>query len=744
MRSLVLCGLIILCCTSCSGTPADVLDAGAPFGPLPLVDEVNCGDPADPHPFTEDPEAASVVETILDRPCRVLPPEGEAKYFAYRLGGGKGLKPGSAYVLSVEYPEDQARSMFISNQGAETTLGFATGAAVGDVLHGRYTNSNPESLRYPLSGRFETWQTLFYLHDRFPDLQQPRGEGPRPLLPEDGFWIVIAQSKDTNHPLSAGAAVSRIRLLAVPEPENYDLELNLPPPDLPRRHVFWREEMADGTVQSRDETQRGVANDTDWFEYKARLMRFLGFSTFCKDLLEFGHNQGWDSEIYGGSNWVNQSKTPDRWKNILAIVTKYGFDVLPYYEYAGSVGQRSIGIQKRARTLGGGEDYTHITWSEKANAEITDPECLADAKKVLDATIVRHKDAANFLGAWFRTRPSHIPIGFGDATLFRFAVEGNGGIAATREQLKADETLLAKYYDWWFGKRREFLIALRDYLRETVNPQAIILFTADVSEAGTSLPGNLVVTDDPDTWREIAGQPGHEKLQVAAYAGVADSGQYLTALLSPRMTWGEWEWQHSCPQPDPQRYRDTDGVLMTYSFNRAYTVSDPQAFEAFRTPTGLAIVRHHFLNENELDEKAGYFVADVERAGPYCMLGEARAMAYGDPRYIGYLASNCFNRGFPHYVRAFYAAFLSLPALPSHLLEGAASDPEVIVRAIPTEDHGTYLAIVNTGLTPKPQVTVTLPSNQAVDATTGEPLRTEGDRLELSLGPCELRSVNCR
>ena len=101
----------------------EVVDAGEPFGPLPLVDEVSCGDPDDPHPFREGPEGVSRIETILDRECRVLPIEGESKYFAYRSGQGKSLKPGSAYVLLVEYPEDRPRSLFITNGGAETTLG---------------------------------------------------------------------------------------------------------------------------------------------------------------------------------------------------------------------------------------------------------------------------------------------------------------------------------------------------------------------------------------------------------------------------------------------------------------------------------------------------------------------------------------------------------------------------------------------------------------------------------------------
>jgi hypothetical protein len=40
--------------------------------------------------------------------------------------------------------------MSISNGGAETTLGFAIGTCVGDGLRGRYTNSNPGSLRLSL------------------------------------------------------------------------------------------------------------------------------------------------------------------------------------------------------------------------------------------------------------------------------------------------------------------------------------------------------------------------------------------------------------------------------------------------------------------------------------------------------------------------------------------------------------------------------------------------------------------
>ncbi len=720
-------------------------DAGDPFGELPLVDEVRCGDHADPHPFAEQPDGASVIQTLLGRASRVLPPTGQSCFFAYRIGAGKGLQPGATYVLTLDYPEDRPRSVFVENRGCETNLGFATGAAVGDVVHGRYVHLNPESVQYPLSGQYETWRTLFTLHDRFPDLQQPRGEGPRPLLPADGFWVIISQPQGSKVLGSAGAAVSRLRLYAVPDPDRLALKLNPPSDDLPRRHLFWREEMYDGVVQSRDPAHRGVTDEIAWFEHRARLMRFLGVNTFCQDLLEFGHNQGWDSEPYGGSNWVNQTPHPQRWEQILSMLRDRGFDfdVLPYYEYAGSIGQQSLGIQRRCRPLGKTGSYTHVSWSEIANADITDPETLDDLKKVLELTILRHRDKARFLGAWLRTRPSAMPMSFGDGALLRFAVEANDRRVATREDLRADGALRQRYYEWWFGKRRDFLVAVRDYLRANGLPEAVVLFTAEASEGGPPLPGRQFVTDDPQTWQEaLAAHDETRGFTVAPFDQVVSENAHLRMVLAPPFTWGEWEWQHSVPQADPQRYRDSEGVLLTYPCNRLYTVGSPEAFEAFRTRGGLAIVHHYGLNEGEMDEKTGYFVADVERAGPYCLLAEARAVAYGDPRYIGFLASNALNRGFPQYFRAFAANFLALPALPSRVLTGAASDPEVVVREMAAGGRGTYLAVVNTGMVTKAGVAVTLPqAGRATAAATGETLAARDRRLVLDLYPGQLLAI---
>ncbi|MCX7044007.1 MAG: SprB repeat-containing protein [Candidatus Sumerlaeota bacterium] len=715
------------------------------FPEMKTVDEVVWGEAANEsaHLFQEYPNGVSRVENILGRACRVLPnTKSGMKLFAVRLGRGKNLVPGRGYVLEVEYPEDEPRAMFILNRGAETQRGFHTGAAVGDALHTPYVGSNPESLRYPLSGKIMTWRSLFFLHDRFPDVSQPRGELARPFTSGDGFWVIIAQFAGAQDPLSKGAAVARIRLCEAPELANYSLKINFPPDGLPRRHLFFREEMADGVVQSRKVAERGVTDDTAWFEYKARLMKFLGMNTYCKDLLEFGHNQGWDTRPYGGS-WINTPPVSDRWANILAMVGQYDLTVMPYYEYAGSIGPDGLGQQRRCMTLGGKKVYTHISWSEKANADITDPDTLADAKKILECTVVRYKDLVNFTGVWFRNRPSHIPISFSDRCLALFASETKAGAAPTREALAKDKALLEKYYEWWYGKRTAFLRGLRDYLRESgVNKEAVVLYTTDTSEPGAwkyEYQGPTVVTDDADTWSALGEKPILLKQTL-------DERRHLKALTELHFNWGDWEWQHSCPAAHPESYRNEDGLLPTYSFNKAYTVSFPEGFDAFRTPSGLAAIRHYCLNENAMDGGTtgplGYFVSDMELAGPYCMLGEARAMAYGDPRYIGYLASSSFNRGFPEYVRAFNRAFLSLPALPSEILKGACNDSEVVVRAIKTPTQGTYLAVINTGLKEKTNVEIALPSpGKVINAATGQPLSAANGKASLALYPCEMKSL---
>lgn len=725
-----------------------------PFGRVQVVDEVDCGSATPGHLLRESPSGASRVETILGRSYRILQPTtNQSSYMAFRIGQWKLLKPGAAYVLSVEYPEDQPRSYVVMNGGNETSRGFHTGTTIGDALHAKYVNGNPESLQMPLTGGHQTWSLYFNLHDRFPDLVFLRGPKERKLSLEDGFDVVIAQFSAPNDPTSHGAAVSRIRLLEVPDEAALAQPLRLPPEPLPRRHITWREEMADGVIESDKESECGVKTRLDWYRYKANQMRFLGMNTFSKDLLEFGACQHWDPTPYGGNDWIHfASGTKDLWAQIVSLMGERGLELMPYYEYAGSKGYHGLGYQRRCQPLTRDDAFTAISWVESANADITDPDTLADFQKMLDVTVVRLKDKCRFDGIWLRPR-WQLPMSFAESTRGRFAREANDGRAVSRAELIADKKLLERYEAWWFGKRRAFLLAVRDYLRANGLPEAMVLFTAEAGEPGPAFPTweKQLVTDDVEGWRAILKTPGHvadgKAIRPISVQSVVDGNLYLEALQAAPLNWGAWEINHANPPADPARYRETPGVLMTHCFNRSYTVKSPATFDAFRGPMGLALVRHYSLNENMMfdsqdGEKLGYFVADFERAGPACMMAEVLAMANGDPNMLGYLLGNNLGRGFPIYVREFNANYLALPALPSQKISNACDDNEIAVRVIRTEQQGAWMAVVNTTCKQKNGIKIrTLNPGAPYNAVTGDPLPLQGDKIELSLHPYELRTV---
>ena len=98
----------------------------------------------------------------------------------------------------------------------------------------------------------------------------------------------------------------------------------------------------------------------------------------------------------------------------------------------------------------------------------------------------------------------------------------------------------------------------------------------------------------------------------------------------------------------------------------------------------------------------------------------------------------------PAYVRSFNQAFLALPALPSEIVAGASSDPEVVVRAIKTEKNGTYYSVVNIGFGEKKDVVITLPGASSIDdAATGKPL-VASNKVTVSMYPAQLLALHSK
>ena len=205
------------------------------YGPSKIVDVVDCT--KTDHRFAEHPKGASRVETILGKPCRVLPVQDSgASYVDWRLGEGKDLKPNEAYVVVIEYPDDVPRAFHVRNYGNNSRRSFYTGASNGDAFEGPIVHHKPESLKIPQSGKYSVWSSLTFLGQRASNRRdlnkedaQKAGEKQYMDIATDGFEVAISQYKRDWHPISEGVAVSRILLCRIIDEKAAWADIPFPP-----------------------------------------------------------------------------------------------------------------------------------------------------------------------------------------------------------------------------------------------------------------------------------------------------------------------------------------------------------------------------------------------------------------------------------------------------------------------------------------------------------------------------------
>ncbi len=700
------------------------------FGECEVVDAVDCTQTD--HGFLEKPAGCSQIREILGRRCRVLPVDPEnSNMFSYRLGAGKGLKPNGSYVIVLDYPDDLPRNYLLVNRATDSHRGFSTGRSLGDAWAPVYVDNHPEMISVPQSGTWQLWTCYTSLQDRTTDAAdtQIAKDQPKFVPTEDGFDFAVTQYSRKHDPDTAGAAVSRIVLCEIPDETKCYAKINFPD-GLPRRHIFWREEMSDAAPLQGGKDKRRCLDQLDWIRHKCRQMKMLGMDTYMKDLLEFGHVQHWDPNVIRPNwAWSADAESNSLWERIVDMVTKeYGFTLLPYFEWYGNLGadyqgKKAYGNRKPCEPLHAKEgdkkdSYTHIWWTEHGNFDVTDPDGLKATQELFDGTILRFKDRGRFLGAFFRNRPAAWPVGFAEPARKRFGEQANGGVTPSRDDLRRNRALYDKYIAWWCQKRADFLDACVTYLRDNGIKDAEVILDTDPAEAGPGLSGGGLVTDDVDYVKKTYAAAGVKVDKIVKLEDAVANHLYLKGRAEPAGTWGKWEWQHACPEDRPLAFDKKDGAMLAMPVNRMYSVMDPEAFAAYADKNGMTtMVRHQSLNEHNVTlngEKGalvGYDMYDHEKAGRASMMIEVTAMAHGDIGNLGYLIGSCFARGFPAPVREFNLNFLALPALPSKVVAGASSDPEVTVREIDCskQGKGTYYAIVHTGRTPKANVAITLP-----------------------------------
>lgn len=552
--------------------------------------------------------------------------------------------------------------------------------------------------------------------------------------------------------------------------------------------------MADQAISAKEAKDRAFTDPLQWYDAKLKLARVLGIDTFCKDLLEFGHNQGWNS---GDPNWVLNAQPPltDIWERLVPFAAGQGFTLLPYYEYKGAIGYKeaptpSLGWQRRAHKLYHGiartadekrtDQYTGIWWVEDHNADLTDPDTLTDFRRVLDRTVLQFKDKTAFAGIWMRTRDNHLPMSFSDKTIARFNAEYPNNASTSPvsradliKSYEGDHTLYQRYVSWWFEKRTVFLSAIQNTLADNLKGEPQVLFTPWTTEqvptlvrGDSAFTGVGLVTDDSTWWDSYAKTLNDNwyrwKWVPTSYETIMSQGWWRRSLsLQPPINdsgnWGHQEGFHSAPVADPEHYTNRVGIMMTYPVGRMFTVANNFAINDFRTKSGLTVIHHFTLNENDegwekRDENskrsqpfqnvAGYVVADVDRAGTLVMLQEARAVALADPINIGFLTSANFSTGFPNEVRRFIQAFVSVPALPSTVVEKGTSHPDVILRMIPTANHGVYYLLVNSSWNHVKNVEVRFSATQTVTCLPSRRTLGMGSQ-KFDLRPAELMAFHC-
>ena len=168
------------------------------YGECEVVDTVDCSQTD--HRFADYPAGASRVETILGKPCRVLDVQPEtASWVDWRLGEGKDLRPNAAYVVVIEYPDDEPRAFHVRNYGNNSRRSFYTGRSNGDAFEGPIVHHKPESLNLPQSGKYEKWTSLTFLglkaanrRDLDKNLAEKTGEKHQLDIATDGFEIARA------------------------------------------------------------------------------------------------------------------------------------------------------------------------------------------------------------------------------------------------------------------------------------------------------------------------------------------------------------------------------------------------------------------------------------------------------------------------------------------------------------------------------------------------------------------------
>ena len=654
-----------------------------PYGRLKLVDLIDCGkDPAqDEHPYKEGGIRESWVGrrayaawekgvTVQEHKGRKYREANNNEHFGYRVG--RKLKPHTAYLLRVLYPDHKSRYQVMHIKAGRNYqgTGFRSGVSPDD----------PE-LHYPLSGEY-----VWYGHLVMNDDVTYGHEGARKVSSENGFWVLFHDNGRCYSPqYQAGPAASEIRLYEIEDVEKHRPRIRYPE-GLKRR------------VLMMDWERKPEAPPYD----VGRYARFLGLTAVAPVI------QKWASAAYYDSQMGWSVPAADAWNTVVrpgednaAVYGKWldgtrkaGVGLLPRLEYGGSPK-----LPKEARAIGpsGKPDRAgrYASWG----ANLLHPATTADINTLLEETIGSRLKANPHLGGiLWRMRNDRMVISYGKQDVELFCRETKTSLP------KADARRLAKwassgeigknYRRWWHQKRLDFHKKVRDRLRSYRPDLKLYYYNWDPD--GWNLGPSLGAGNGPQDWTDYYDRNRSHLF----YARKVEARKKLSDQDYVKMLSGFGK-PHQVPLMD--LYRDVDGIAFFAPVHWRYLADNAPYINYFQTGDGLAIC--NMFNYEEKGrwnvQNDNYQSSEMTPGGPaFGMAEEVLAMFHGDPNVITW-TTYTYGRGFVDTHRRFAQAFLALPDMRGKTVEDALSKPnrDVRVRRYDTK-NGIYVSVVHRGMQP--------------------------------------------
>ena len=696
-------------------------DVGEPFGKLELADLVRCHDASDPHPYMEggrgmgskstsgpigwersyrfDGDSFTEVRDILGKPCRAGKGWG---WFAYRLGRGK-IEPGESYLIVLDYPEDAARTFNIVNTASYDPQGFHTGNTLGD----HWTRQRfVERFEFPLSGRYEKWHCLFTVK---PEVWAPDGRYHahyNNAPPADGFWFFVMGVGQDGDPLANGCAAREIRLYRIDDMSRFRLQVEPLPPGLPARQIIETSEATCGVGSSHMDWEKGLTA-------RAEVLGYTGIAPNLANFYEARDRQEICQLFCEAAKGTSLGIYPRFSMGLLAL---RAMDRLP---------PEALAVRANGDPVFHG---LHATWSHLTRLpDLVHPKTAPAYCRVLDDILGRHAlDQPRIRGVYLLVRANSLPISYSDYDLAQFSKECLVRIpdGTTPERVKwVVEHEGALYQLWWQGKKRNFLLTLRDHIRGYGLGLDFLFFnwgTDDSLPFGQRLRYVGMPEEDyvevPGTGRVLKpqmtpGPGGYRRTEQSSpilkrkyYRDVPAPDHKPLVDLSALWLSGLAMDVRRLPSPGVlgPLYRGDVGIELLCPVHYHYTASRGDYLNFFRTGDGLAIVNQFPYNEETAHANCPnlHFAGTVEHPREFSLMEEVLAVAHGDPVTIVESAWTPLNRGWPRAAREFAAAYRSLPALPSVVVPNAADAANVVVRRCDTA-YGPYVAVVNVGMAAK-------------------------------------------